>query len=172
MHSCTRKRNLRCSSRNKRKSTKKCYRIRLWAIILGVSAATARETGIQTANPENMSTVRAMAENVKIAPKAVAQAVGAYKPAPFTTLITAKSAELQNATQYISKPNEVKAYRFNPNGSEEEILANNPHVFKDVTKQAPGSFVDAPVGTEVKTPELTSFEHGYLRMLFNIYKML
>ena len=204
------------------------------AIMLGASAATAkqtltaaREAGIQAGNPENMSTVRAMAENVKVAPKAVAQAVGAYKPAPFTTLITANSPELANATQYMSKPNEVKAYRFNPNGSEEEILANNPNVFKtadgkfaipnkwnpnepyiidpskeqmimmyggddfavcegsvfkgsyvdtagfkangalnyqdpsklqygqvvDVTKQAPGRFVNAPVGTEVKTLE-------------------
>lgn len=29
-----------------------------------------------------------------------------------------------------SKPNEVQAYRFNPNGTPEEILANNPGVFR------------------------------------------
>jgi hypothetical protein len=29
---------------------------------------------------------------------------------------------------YISKPNDVEAYKFNPNGTPEEVLANNPRV--------------------------------------------
>ncbi len=31
---------------------------------------------------------------------------------------------------YVSKPNKVQAYRFNPKGSDSEILKNNPYVFK------------------------------------------
>ena len=31
---------------------------------------------------------------------------------------------------YKSKPNKVQAYRFNPNGTPEEIIANNPGVFQ------------------------------------------
>lgn len=32
--------------------------------------------------------------------------------------------------KYMSKPNEAQAYRFNPNGSEADILKNNPGVFR------------------------------------------
>ena len=203
-------------------------------MMLGASAVTAkdtlvaaREAGIRAANPENLSTIGAMIENVKIAPTAIAQSVGVYHPEAFTTLITANSAELAGQTRYMSKPNEVQAYKFNPNGTSEEVLANNPHVIQtadgkyaipnkwnpnepyiidpsknqmvmiygeddfavcegsifkgsyvdtarfnadgsliyqdpanlkfgkivNVTKQAPGGFVEAPVGTEVKTLE-------------------
>lgn len=115
-------------------------KIAMGAISLGASAATAKSTlknayvtGIETPNHgniEKMSTIRAMGENIAIAPKAIGQAVGKYTPKPFSTVITAESPELQGATKYISKPNDVQAYRFNPNGTEKEILANNPHVYK------------------------------------------
>lgn len=36
----------------------------------------------------------------------------------------------KNQVKYMSKANEAKSYRFNPNGTDEEILANNPGVFK------------------------------------------
>lgn len=39
--------------------------------------------------------------------------------------------ELENPTSYMSKPNEAQAYRFNPAGSETEVLKNNPGVFRN-----------------------------------------
>lgn len=45
-----------------------------------------------------------------------------------TGTVHAHSNALQGANKYTSKPNDVEAYRFNPNGTTEEILANNPHV--------------------------------------------
>ena len=47
-----------------------------------------------------------------------------------TGTVHAHSNELQGAHQYMSKANDVQAYRFNPNGTPEEILANNPGVFR------------------------------------------
>ena len=44
--------------------------------------------------------------------------------------IHAHSNKLQGAEGYMSKANDVQAYRFNPNGTPEEILANNPGVFR------------------------------------------
>lgn len=37
--------------------------------------------------------------------------------------------------KYMSKANEVQAYRFNPNGTDAEIMANNPGVFKNADGQ-------------------------------------
>ena len=37
---------------------------------------------------------------------------------------------LPNCLPYMSKANDVQAYRFNPNGTPDEILANNPGVFR------------------------------------------
>ena len=41
---------------------------------------------------------------------------------------------------YKSKPNKVQAYRFNPNGTPDEIIANNPDKYKIIsdTLQATG----------------------------------
>ena len=44
--------------------------------------------------------------------------------------VHAHSNQLQGAEPYMSKANDVKAYRFNPNGTPDEILANNPGVFR------------------------------------------
>ena len=53
---------------------------------------------------------------------------------------------LEGAESYMSKANNVQAYRFNPNGSPEEILANNPGVFvKDGKYYIPNKWnPDAP----------------------------
>ena len=48
-----------------------------------------------------------------------------------TGTVHAHSNALQyGAEAYMSKANDVQAYRFNPNGTPEEILANNPGVFR------------------------------------------
>ncbi len=47
-----------------------------------------------------------------------------------TKTIHAHSNALQGADTYMSKPNDVQAYRFNPNGTPDEILTNNPGVFR------------------------------------------
>ena len=47
-----------------------------------------------------------------------------------TGIVHAHSNKLQGAHKYMSKANEVDAYRFNPNGTPEEILANNPGVYR------------------------------------------
>ena len=47
-----------------------------------------------------------------------------------TGVIHANSNKLQGAHEYMSKANDAQAYRFNPNGTPEEILANNPGVFR------------------------------------------
>ena len=56
-----------------------------------------------------------------------------YKP-PIAKYITLNSNELSQIKKasfhFVSKPNEVTAYRFNPNGNENDILKNNPHSFK------------------------------------------
>ncbi len=49
-------------------------------------------------------------------------------------VIGLKSEKMQKlyktAYKYMSKPNQVQAYRFNPNGTPEVVLANNPHVYQ------------------------------------------
>lgn len=47
-----------------------------------------------------------------------------------TGTIHAHSNALYGADSYMSKANDVQAYRFNPNGTPDEILANNPGVFR------------------------------------------
>jgi len=174
----------------------------------------------------------------------------------FNTNYANSNALRAGQVAYVSKPNEVKAYRFNPNGSEAEVLKNNPGVivkdgqycipnkwnpesphlintakgdpmimmygsddmavcdagvfkgsyvdtpaFKadgalnyqdpaklpygqvvDVTKQAPGAFKFAPVGTKVQTLEgpqtvgegqVVAFDHAgnpYVTTMSNILK--
>ena len=55
-------------------------------------------------------------------------------------------AALEGAESYMSKANNVQAYRFNPNGTPEEIVANNPGVFvKDGKYYIPNKWnPDAP----------------------------
>lgn len=47
-----------------------------------------------------------------------------------TGTVHAHSNQLQGAELYMSKANDVQAYRFNPNGTPEEVIANNPGVFR------------------------------------------
>ena len=48
-----------------------------------------------------------------------------------TGVVHANSNALRNGqVKYMSKANEAQAYRFNPNGTPDEILANNPGVFQ------------------------------------------
>lgn len=81
---------------------------------------------------ENMNPLQATIQAFKSSPEAL-KVSGMNIKGNFLTWTTgavhANSNKLQNTNQYMSKPNEVQAYRFNPNGTPEEIVANNPGVF-------------------------------------------
>lgn len=94
------------------------------------AASKAGVTGAQGA--ENMNIVQAMVENFKVLPEALKVSGQNIKGNVLTWTtgnIHAHSNKLQGAETYMSKANDVQAYRFNPNGTSEEILTNNPGVF-------------------------------------------
>lgn len=95
-------------------------------------AAKAGVTGAQ--NAKDLSIAQATIQNFKVAPEAIKMSAVNAK-GNFLTWTTgniyAHSNKLQGAHEYMSKANEVKAYRFNPNGTAEDIIANNPGVFQD-----------------------------------------
>lgn len=79
-----------------------------------------------------MNIIQATVENFKVLPEALkvsGQNVKGNVLTWTTGNIHAYSNKLQGAEAYMSKANDVQAYRFNPNGTSEEILANNPSVF-------------------------------------------
>ena len=73
-----------------------------------------------------MQTFKSVPESIKVS--------GMNTKGNYLTLTTgavhAHSNKLNGAQSYMSKANDVQAYRFNPNGTPEEILANNPGVFQ------------------------------------------
>lgn len=99
------------------------------ALKFASKAGVESATGIATNNPiKNLySCAKVMPEALKISAR---NAKG-----NFLTLSTGKlhahcNEFREDTMPFKSKPNEVQAYRFNPNGTPEEILANNPGVFR------------------------------------------
>lgn len=95
------------------------------------AASKAGVTGAEGA--ENMNIAQATAKNFKVLPEALKVSGQNTKGNVLTWTtgnIHAHSNKLQGAEPYMSKANDVQAYRFNPNGTPEEILANNPGVFR------------------------------------------
>lgn len=95
----------------------------------------ASNAGVTSAKgTENLNIYKATAQCIKSTPEAITQSGLNIKGNVLTAVtgnIHANSNALRNGqVEYMSKANEAKAYRFNPNGSESEILQNNPGVFK------------------------------------------
>lgn len=98
------------------------------------SLDAAAKAGVTTAEgAKNMNVVEALLQNIKSVPEALKMS-GLNAKGNIMTWTTgavhAHSNALQGANKYMSKANDVQAYRFNPNGTPEEILANNPGVFR------------------------------------------
>lgn len=99
------------------------------ALNSAANAGVKSANGLATNNP-----ITNLANCAKVAPEALSVSARNAK-ANLLTLTTGKihahCNELREDTMpYKSKPNDVQAYRFNPNGTPEEILANNPGVFQ------------------------------------------
>lgn len=103
-----------------------------------VSAKTALNTAsnagvTSAAGAKNMNTAQAVVQTFKSTPEALK--VGTLNAKGnistwATGTVHANSNSLQGADKYMSKANDIEAYRFNPNGTSEEILTNNPGVFR------------------------------------------
>ena len=93
-------------------------------------AGVAACDGLATSNPVT-NTINC----IKTTPQALAQSAVNLKADYLTAttgVLQANSNILRTGSQnnqFMSKANEVQAYRFNPNGTPDEILANNPNVF-------------------------------------------
>ncbi len=108
---------------------------------LAASVATAKpalnaasSAGVTTAQgAKNMNALEATVQAFKSTPEALKMSALNTKGNVLTWTtgtVHAHSNALQGAESYMSKANDVQAYRFNPNGTPEEILANNPGVFR------------------------------------------
>ncbi len=96
----------------------------------------ASNAGVASANgAEDMNMINATANCFKSTPEAIVQSAKNVKGNVLTaatgTIHANSNALRKGQVKYMSKANEAQAYRFNPNGTEEEILANNPGVFKN-----------------------------------------
>ena len=99
------------------------------ALKSAANAGVNSANGLATNNP-----VTNLVNCAKVAPEALSVSARNVK-GNLLTLATGKihahCNELREDTMpYKSKPNDVQAYRFNPNGTPEEIIANNPGVFQ------------------------------------------
>lgn len=94
------------------------------AILVG----TTYKPTMQAAAKAGVDTSGNIAQTMKSAAEISARNAKANYMTWKTGVVQAHSNKLQGAHEYMSKPNDVDAYRFNPNGTPEEILANNPHV--------------------------------------------
>ncbi len=95
------------------------------------AAAKAGVTSAQVG--KDMNIAQATVQTFKTVPEAVKMSALNAKGNVLTWTtgtVHAHSNALQGAEPYMSKPNDVQAYRFNPNGTPDEILANNPGVFR------------------------------------------
>ncbi len=103
---------------------------------------TGSEAKTSAAQPQNANNAVVKVDGAQstaqiipaVAPKAT-QTTPIARAAAATTapvgVIKAGSPELANTSPtFMSSPSTVKAYRFNPNGTKAEILANNPGVFE------------------------------------------
>ena len=100
----------------------------------GKALETAKSAGVKSAKvAEDANILTKTVQMFKATPEALKMS-GMNAKANVMTWTTgtvhAHSNTLNGANEYMSKPNDVKAYRFNPNGTPEEILANNPGVFR------------------------------------------
>ncbi|MGM9994059.1 MAG: hypothetical protein ACI37R_04960 [Candidatus Avigastranaerophilus sp.] len=99
------------------------------------SLNAASKAGVSAAqNADDMNIVSATAQTFKVIPEAI-KVSGINAKANITTwttgVVQANSNAIRNGqVQYMSKANEAQAYRFNPNGTPDEIVANNPGVFQ------------------------------------------
>ena len=102
------------------------------------SLKAAAEAGVQSAKgAENLNAIQASTKVFKTVPEAV-KVSGLNAKGNFLTITTgvisknsnAMRALQKNSHHYMSKANEAQAYRFNPNGTDAEILQNNPGVFQ------------------------------------------
>ncbi len=106
------------------------------ASVLGAKSSlkAASKAGITSAQgAENMNIAQATVQTFKTIPEALKVSGQNIKGNVLTWTtgnIHAHSNKLQGAETYMSKANKVDAYRFNPNGTPEEILANNPGVYR------------------------------------------
>lgn len=95
------------------------------------AAANAGVTSAKGAG--DMNAVEATLAAVKATPEALKVSAMNAKGNALTMAtgtVHAHSNQLQGAHEYMSKANDVQAYRFNPNGTPDEILANNPGVYR------------------------------------------
>ncbi len=96
----------------------------------------ASKAGVSSANTaKDANIIQSTVNCFKVTPEAVLQSAknikGNFLTATTGTIQANSNALRKGQVEYMSKANEAQAYRFNPNGTEEEILANNPGVFKD-----------------------------------------
>lgn len=104
---------------------------------LGAKGAlkVASKAGVDSAaNLATNNPIQNLVNCAKVTPEATTVCLKNAK-GNFLTLATgrlhANCNELREDTMpYKSKPNDVQAYRFNPNGTPEEIVSNNPGVFR------------------------------------------
>ena len=94
----------------------------------------ASKAGVTSAQgAKDMNVIQATVQAFKSTPEALKMS-GLNAKGNVLTWTTgnvhAHSNALQGAEPYMSKANDVQAYRFNPNGTPDEILANNPGVFR------------------------------------------
>lgn len=92
------------------------------------AASKAGVTGARGA--KDLNTVQALVRNFKVLPQALkvsGQSIKGNVLTWTTGTVHAHSNQLRGAEPYMST-NDVQAYRLNPNGTPEEILANNPGV--------------------------------------------
>ena len=100
------------------------------ALKAGANGGVAACQGATTNNP-----VTNTLNCIKATPQALAQSAANIKGnflTATTGILHANSNALRagsRGNEFMSKANEVQAYRFNPNGTPDEVLANNPNVF-------------------------------------------
>lgn len=108
----------------------------LAASVAGAKPAlnAASKAGVTSAQgAKNMNAFKATVQAFKSTPEALKMSGLNAKGNVLTWTsgtVHAHSNALQGAEPYMSKANDVQAYRFNPNGTPDEILTNNPGVFR------------------------------------------
>lgn len=104
---------------------------------LGAKAALsgAAKAGVKGAEcTDDLNTAQALGKCFTVAPEATkvsAANIAGNAKTLVTGAISANSNKLRSEqVRYMSKANDAQAHRFNPNGTDAEILKNNPGVFK------------------------------------------
>ncbi len=94
----------------------------------------ASKAGVTSAQgAEKLNILQATRQCIKSTPEAITQSglniKGNFLTATTGTVHANSNTLRKGQVQYMSKANEAQAYRFNPNGTPEEIVQNNPGVF-------------------------------------------